>query len=80
MLNVTLGSREQVDAQVAKQLADRIEHEEMERRLVLEQEDKEVARRLQVNVLPYKTVLLIVITVDIEDLSPMFETQPSLLR
>ncbi|KAJ9594192.1 hypothetical protein L9F63_014352, partial [Diploptera punctata] len=49
MYHQMIEQQEQVDAQVAKQLADRIEREELENRLALEQEDKEVARRLQLN-------------------------------
>jgi hypothetical protein len=42
-------SREQVDAQVAKQLAENIEREELEKRQALEEGDQEIARKLQVS-------------------------------
>jgi len=44
-----VSSREQVDAQVAKQLAEKIEREELEKRQALEEGDQEVARKLQVS-------------------------------
>jgi hypothetical protein len=44
-----LSSREQTDAQIAKQLAEKIEHEEMEKRQALEEGDQEIARKLQVS-------------------------------
>lgn len=51
-----VSSREQIDAQVAKQLAEKIEREELEQRQALEEEDQEVARKLQVSMLLTKTV------------------------
>jgi len=39
--------REQIDAQVAKQLAEKMEREELERQ-ALEEGDQEIARKLQV--------------------------------
>lgn len=42
-------SREQIDAQVAKQLAEKIELEELEKRQALEEGDQEIARKLQVS-------------------------------
>jgi hypothetical protein len=47
-----LSSREQIDAQVAKQLAEKMEHEELEKRQALEEGDQEVARKLQVSMMP----------------------------
>ena len=44
-----VSSREQTDAQVAKQLAEKIEREELEKRQALEEGDQEVARKLQVS-------------------------------
>lgn len=44
-----VSSREQIDAQVAKQLAEKIEHEELEKRQALEEGDQEIARKLQVS-------------------------------
>lgn len=40
--------REQQDAKIAAQLADHIEKEEEERKKILEKEDKELAKLLQV--------------------------------
>ncbi|PSN36891.1 hypothetical protein C0J52_11433 [Blattella germanica] len=42
-----LALQQQIDEQVAKQLAENIEREELEKRLMLEQEDKEMAWKLQ---------------------------------
>lgn len=44
-----MSSREQIDAQVAKQLAEKIEIEELEKRQALEEGDQEIARKLQVS-------------------------------
>lgn len=49
MLMYHVSSREQVDAQVAKQLAEKMEREELERRQALEEGDQEIARKLQVS-------------------------------
>jgi hypothetical protein len=43
-------SREQVDAQVAKQLADKIEREELEKRQAIEEGDQAIAWKLQVSI------------------------------
>lgn len=49
--NVThvFSSREQIDAQVAKQLAEKMEREELEKRQALEEGDQEIALKLQVS-------------------------------
>jgi len=49
MYDCFVSSREQIDAQVAKQLADKIEREELEKRQALEEGDQEIARKLQVS-------------------------------
>lgn len=49
MMMYHVSSREQVDAQVAKQLAEKMEREELERRQALEEGDQEIARKLQVS-------------------------------
>jgi hypothetical protein len=49
MYDCFVSSREQTDAQVAKQLAEKIEHEELEKRQALEEGDQEIARKLQVS-------------------------------
>jgi len=49
MYDCFVSSREQIDAQVAKQLAEKIELEELEKRQALEEGDQEIARKLQVS-------------------------------
>jgi hypothetical protein len=49
MMCHVLSSREQIDAQVAKQLAEKMEREEWEQRQALEEGDQEIARKLQVS-------------------------------
>jgi hypothetical protein len=46
-----LSFREQIDAQVAKQLFERMKHEELEQRKALEEGDQEMARKLQVSMI-----------------------------
>ncbi|XP_021920790.1 coiled-coil domain-containing protein 50 isoform X2 [Zootermopsis nevadensis] len=47
MYHQMVHQQEQVDAQVAKQLAEKMEREELERRQALEEGDQEIARKLQ---------------------------------
>lgn len=49
MVCCVLSSREQIDAQVAKQLAEKMEREELERQQALEEGDREIAHKLQVS-------------------------------
>jgi hypothetical protein len=57
MCDCFVSSREQIDAQVAKQLAEKIEREELEKRQAIEVEDQEIARKLQVSMVLTKTTL-----------------------
>jgi hypothetical protein len=57
MYDCFVSSREQVDAQVAKQLAEKMEREELEQRQALEEGDQEIARKLQVSMILTKTHL-----------------------
>jgi hypothetical protein len=45
-----LSYREQIDAQIAKQLAEKIEHEELLKRQAIEDGDQEIAQKLQVSI------------------------------
>jgi hypothetical protein len=49
MYDCFVSSREQIDAQVAKQLAEKMDLEEQEQRQALEEGDQEIARKLQVS-------------------------------